>query len=170
MSAILKTVGTIVMSASAEKLVAKTKFGRGEVKARPNCPRKNFNIWFFAGDGKVEEPQDEQTLCYHELCQPCCNSSIIDELGGEAKAETTLTVMSSLMKMQENRERGVLLTNAMANIFYVRDVAGTLRTVYVSWIDGSWRIGAMTTHSSFKWSHRGFGNCRVFSRQVHSKA
>ena len=54
---------------------------------------------------------------------------ILAELGGEAKAETTLTEVYSLMEAQKNGENGPLLTNGYANIFYVRDVNGALRAV-----------------------------------------
>ena len=62
----------------------------------------------------------------------------ITELGGEEKAEVTLSEIWRLMVRQANGEKGVLLINGLANIFYVPDVSGVLRTVYVYWLVGGW--------------------------------
>jgi hypothetical protein len=76
---------------------------------------------------------------------------IINELGGEAKAETTLSEMFSLMEKQKNGESGVLLNNGYANIFYIRDQNGVLRAVGVDWDDGGWYVGAYSVEDPGGW-------------------
>src|SRR3989338_8612659 len=61
-----------------------------------NAPVKISAVWydftalFLSGDGKTEDPISEQTLRYCKLRQSSVDDPIITELGGEAKAETTL--------------------------------------------------------------------------------
>lgn len=162
---ILELVSTIVVSATTAKLVAKEKF---VINTKRNAPVKisylgdNFKAWFLNGDGKTEDPISEQTLRYHKLRQSSVDGPIIAELGGEAKAETTLSEMFSLMEKQKHGEDGVLLNNGWANIFYVKDIAGVLRAVGVRWRGGGWGVSA---HSVGRPRPGGwFGGGRVFSR------
>ena len=160
---ILELVSTIVVSATTAKLVAKEKF---VINTKRNAPVKisylgdNFKAWFLNGDGKTEDPISEQTLRYHKLRQSSVDGPIIAELGGEAKAETTLSEMFSLMEKQKHGEDGVLLNNGWANIFYIKGSAGVLRAVAVYWDDGRWRVCARSVGHSNGW----LGGDLVFSR------
>ena len=160
---ILELVSTIVVSATTAKLVAKEKF---VINTKRNAPVKisylgdNFKAWFLNGDGKTEDPISEQTLRYHKLRQSSVDGPIIAELGGEAKAETTLSEMFSLMEKQKHGEDGVLLNNGWANIFYIKDSAGVLRAVYVHWYVGGWGVIADSVEGSGRW----LGGYQVFSR------
>jgi hypothetical protein len=99
---------------------------------------ERFEDWFM---GKKEEPFKGSILSHQELSYPSTNSQVTSRLGGFNKAETTLTELSYLMKAQWNGQEGPLLTNRKANIFYIRDIHGKLRSVDAHWFDG-WRLAA----------------------------
>ncbi len=160
---ILELVSTVGVAATTSKLVAKEKF---VVNTKRNAPVKisylgnNFTAWFLNGDGKTKDPISEQTLRYHKLRKSSVDGPIIEELGGEAKAETTLSEMFSLMEKQKHGEDGVLLNNGYANIFYIRDSAVVLRAVDVHWSDVGWDVDANSVENPLRWR----GGFRVFSR------
>jgi hypothetical protein len=160
---ILELVSTIVVNATTGKLVAKERF---VINTERNAPVKisylgdNFKAWFLNGDGKTEDLISEQTLRYHKLRQSSVDGPIITELGGEAKAETALSEMFSLMEKQKHGEDGVLLNNGWANIFYIKDSAGVLRAVYVHWHGDGWHVRANSVGRPRRWPD---GN-QVFSR------
>lgn len=116
----------------------------------------NFTSWF---KGKVEEDAPEGELLPFTLTESACDNEIIADLGGEEKAEVTLTEIWRLMERQRNGEEGVLLTNVWANVFYVRDVNRVLREVSVGWSGGGWRACAGNLIAG-GWC----GGNRVFSR------
>lgn len=160
---ILELVSTVGVSATTSKFVAKDRF---VVNTKRDAPVKisvvwdTFTSWFLSGDGKTEDPISERTLRYHELRESSMDGPIIAELGGEAKAETTLMEMFSLMEKQKHGEDGCLLNNGYANIFYVRDQTGVLRAVRVYWHGGGWDVGACSVKDPGGWRVGG----QVFSR------
>jgi len=167
---LLNLVGTITTSATTSKFVAKDKF---VVNTKRNAPVKisavwdNFTNWFLSGDGKIEDPTrlpdeqvSKQTLCYHKLRKASADDPIITELGGEAKAETTLSEMFYLMEKHKNGEDCVLLNNGYANIFYIRDQNGVLRAVGVDWDGDGWGVNARSVGGPGRWG----GGYQVFSR------
>ena len=160
---LLEPVSTIVIPATTGTFVAKEKFiqdtGR-KAKVKISYLGDNFTAWFLSDDGKTEEPITEQTLRYGKLRKSSVDAPIITELGGEAKAETTLTEVFSLMEKQATGEEGVLLNNGWANLFYVKDQSGVLRTVRVSWGGDGWRVNADSVENPDRWG----GGRRVFSR------
>lgn len=160
---ILEFIGTTVIPATTAQFVAKGKFVRNtghKAKVKISYLGDNFTEWFLSGDSKTEDPISEQTLCSAKLKKSSVDAPIIAELGGEAKAETALTEVFSLMEKQPNGENGALLTNGYANIFYVRDQHGVLRAVRVGWDDGGWDVRAGSVEIPDMW-HDG---SRVFSR------
>lgn len=160
---LLDLVGTVTTSATTSKFVAKEKFVRDtgrKAKVKISYLGDNFTAWFLSGDGKTEDPISEQTLCHHKLRKASVDGPIITELGGEAKAETTLSEMFSLMEKQKNGESGTLLNNGWANIFYIRDNAGVLRAVDVRWHGGGWVVNACSVGNPLRWGD----GARVFSR------
>lgn len=111
--------------------------------------------------GLVEEqPPTETNICYYELLKASVDEPIIAELGGEQKAETKLAEIYALMKNQRNGEKGILLTNGYANIFYVRDIKVVLRAVSVGWDGGGWRLDASSVGRPGRWG----AGYQVFSR------
>ena len=99
-------------------------------------------------------------LVYHRLRKASVDAFIIAELGGEAAAETTLAGVHGLMTLQPHGQEGALLTNGLANIFYVRDRKGVLRAVYVAWHGGGWSVSALSVEYPGRWDD----GSQIFSR------
>ncbi len=157
---LLTLIGTINVPAITGKFTARNKFVRdtsGSAPAKISGLGSNFCEWFL---GKVEEPQGEVVLRYHRLKKDSLDRPIIEELGGEAIAETTLAVIYALMKNQRNGEDGPLLTNGYASIFYVRTITGALTAVSVYWYGDGWYVYAFSVVYPCVWD---VGD-RVFSR------
>jgi hypothetical protein len=150
---IIDMIGTVKTLATTEKFVKDSK----EIKFYRIW--NTFTSWFLAGDGKIEEHVGEQTLSYGNLTKDSVDGPIIEEFGGEAKVETTLSAIYGLLLKQPKGEEGALLTNGYANIFYVRDVNGTLRAVHVVWSDDGWFVIALSVEDTCVW----FAGRRVFS-------
>ena len=160
---ILELVSTIVVNATTGKFVAKEKFvcdTDRKAKVKISYLGDNFTEWFLSGSGKTEDPISEQTLRYHKLRKSSVDGPIITELGGEAKAETTLSEMFSLMEKQKNGESGPLLNNGWWNIFYIKDQNGVLHAVGVDWSDDGWRVIALSVELPDRWDD----GSQVFSR------
>jgi hypothetical protein len=160
---ILNWLGTTTTSATTEKFVAKEKFVKDSKEVKFYGIWDNFTNWFLADDGKIEDPISEQMLRYGNLTTSSVDGLIIEELGGEAKAETTLSELYDLLKKQakgEAGEAGDLLTNGYANIFYIKDTSSVLRAVGVDWFVVGWSVSAFSVENSFDWNAGG----RVFSR------
>lgn len=145
-------LGTTTTSATSEKFVAKEKFREDSKEVKFYGFWSNFTNWFLAGDGKIEEPIGEQELRYGNLTKNSVDGPIIEDLGGEAKAESTLTELYDLLKKQANGEEGDLLTNGSVNIFYIRDTNGVLCAVVVRWDGVGWYVGADSVESLNVWA------------------
>ena len=160
---LLELVSTVAVSATSGQFVAKEKFVLDtghKANVKISYLGDNFTTWFLSGKGKTEDPISEITLRYHKLRQSSVDGPIITELGGEAKAETTLAEMFSLMQKQKNGESGTLLNNGYANIFYIKDQNGVLRAVSVYWFDDGWNVGANSVGDPRRWR----GGDQAFSR------
>jgi hypothetical protein len=133
---LLEFIGTLTLPTTTERFVAKKKFvintdNNAEVKLWDMG--SNYKAWFLP---KIEEPAPETTLRYHRLRKSSRDLPIITELGGEQKVVTTLSGMYSLLKKQGQGQFGELLTNGYANIFYIYDKDGVLRSVDASLTSG----------------------------------
>jgi len=159
-SILLKFLNTVKIPATTEKFVAKDHC---VVDTSDSAPVKisylgnNFEEWF---SGKIEEPIGETILRCQELRKNSTDDSIINKLGGEARAETTLAEMSALMERQPNGKKGTLLISGYANIFYIRDINGVLRAVDCDWFGDGWYVCAYSVDAPNGW---GDGD-QVFSR------
>ena len=130
---------------AAEKLVVNTE---QDAKVKISGLWGNFETNFL---GKVEPAFGGSELKVHKLLEKALDKPIIEELGGEAKAETTLTEMFSLMKVQGHGQEGPLLTNGWANIFYIRDVNGVLWAVGCYWFGLGWFCDAYSVDRPDDW-------------------
>ena len=157
---LLEPVGTIAVSATAERFVAKDKFmidtGR-KALVKISYLGDNFTEWFL---GKTERPFAESTLRYSNLRKDSLDVPIVSELGGEEKAETTLAEIYTLMELQRDGRVGVLLNNGYANIFYVRGGVLVLRAVSVLWGGDGWNLIAYPLGNPRGWD----AGRQVFSR------
>lgn len=158
----LKFVGTIAIPATKVPFIAKEKF---VIDTSPNGLVKIdffgnlFKRWFL---NKVEKPINTTIIYCHKVRDSfLADHSIIDELGGEAKAETTLTEMFFLMEKQNNSKKGTLFPGNHGSIFYVRDIKGVLRIICVSLVGkNSWNI---YTNSIDKYLPYNFTYQHIFS-------
>lgn len=158
---LLERIGEVTIVATTETFVAAIKFvinKKSDAKVKISDLGTNFKEWFL---GKSEVPTSASTIVFDLLKKASADTIIITELGGEAKVETMLFQVFALMKKQGQGEEGALLVNGYANIFYVRDVNGVLRTVCVYWGDDGWRCLANPVGDPLGWN----ADVRVFSRK-----
>ncbi len=141
----------ILVSATTARFVAKDRFKLKKDGGICSYLGDNFKAWFLKGEGKIEEPFVGSTICSKKLLQNSLDGPIITELGGQAKAETTLTEMFSEMAKQPSGGEGALLNNGWWNIFYIRDLKGVLRAVGVRWRGGGWCVGADSVKGPLAW-------------------
>jgi hypothetical protein len=116
---LLLRVGTFSVSATTEKFVVADKFvvntdDTEEVKIA--WVGNNLKNWFFK---TVEKSTPSGVLLIQKLAKASVDGPIITELGGVLKAQTSLGEMFALMKKQGKGEKGDLLTNGWATIFYI---------------------------------------------------
>ncbi|MEK7504721.1 MAG: hypothetical protein AAB589_00325 [Patescibacteria group bacterium] len=160
---ILEPISTIIIPATTRKFVAGEKFvvnRRSNARVKISCLGSDFTEQFlFSGGGKIELPISERILRCHRV--RCCSvdSSIIAELGGKKKSETTLTEMFYLM--EKWGEHGLLLSSGWAsNTFYIRNQKAVLRSVNARWAGGGWHVYAIPVGKPDGWRNGG----RTFSR------
>ncbi|MFA5109391.1 MAG: hypothetical protein WC458_02520 [Patescibacteria group bacterium] len=153
-------VATFSVSSTTEKFVAKDKFkvdtGK-KAKVKISYLGDNFKEWFL---GKTEDPFAGSTIYGRKLEKNSVDGPILQELGGNEAAETTLTEIYAAMEAQSNGENGDSLINGWVNIFYIKDVNGTLRAVSVRWGGDGWGVFAGSVGGPDEWLAGG----RVFSR------
>jgi hypothetical protein len=65
--------------------------------------------------------------------------------------ETKLVDLWCLLSRQPNGEPGPLLTNAVPNVFYIRDTGGDLGAVDAVWGGTGWEIGASAVDTDSRW-------------------
>lgn len=166
---LLEYVSLITIPATTERFVAKEKFVVNTSKNAPikiSCIWNSFTEWFFDERGKIEKLFLGGDLHCYQLREDLLDEQVIRELGGEEKAETSLTEIFALMAKQPRGEKGILLTNGYANIFYVRDTDGVLPAVYVCWDGDGWDVGTGSFGSPDRW----FAGNQVFSRNFVLKS
>jgi hypothetical protein len=98
---------------------------------------------------KIERNPAVAALRVYALTRSSRSIGIVEEL--RAPFETRLADVWCLLRLQPNGERGALLTNAMPNLFFVRDAAAGLGVVDVLWSGAGWEIGASSLTSNRPW-------------------
>ena len=164
MNELLIPIGTVEIAATTTPFIACDHFVRNIEKNAPVkifCLGNNFKEWFL---GKTEAPFGGSTLRYGKPFRSLVDDPIIAELGGNEKAETTLIELFLLMQAQPNGKSGPLLTDNCANIFYIKDVSGVLRSVCVSWDVDGWYVFASAVTNQYEWND----DDQVFSRDSRS--
>jgi hypothetical protein len=146
--------GDSVTVAAQDRFIARDHFAADlgpKAKVRIAYVMGNFNRWFL---GKVEEPAPEVSLVWFELQRNAGDQIILAELGGGSRVETTLSALFALMARQHAGQAGPLANNGWGNAFYVRDVAGELRSVYIHWCDEGWGVDAEPIVRATEWPIR----------------
>lgn len=106
----------------------------------------NFRRHFL---GKIEEHVRPAEIGVHRLRKSARDSSIIAEIG--ERHETQLAHLWRMLTHQPNGERGPLATNAVPNVFYMRDGRSMLWAVDVLWSGAGWEIGASAIDDPRPW-------------------
>ena len=107
---------------------------------------------------KIEDDTNDVALQIHALNKASSDSQLIAEL--HDRYETRLAEVWCFLKLQANGEVGALQTNAVPNIFFVRDAAGELGAVDAIWGGAGWEIGASPVGGQRQWP----SGSRVISR------
>jgi hypothetical protein len=107
---------------------------------------------------KIEDDTNDVALQIHALTGASTDNQIIAELHG--RHETRLAEAWCFLKLQARGEDGALQTNAVPNIFFVRDATGQLGTVDMLWGGAGWEIGASPVAGQRQWP----SGTRVISR------
>jgi hypothetical protein len=151
-AALLVLVGNPVsISPSVEKFIAAKKL---VVNTTPTSELKisylgdNFKSWFL---GKVEEPFAGSQLKLQKLRQNSVDKPILDELGGEEKAEVLLYEAFNFLKTADQN---------LWYLFYIKDAGRRLCAVNARWDGGGWCLRADEFHDPHHWG----ADARVVSR------
>ena len=144
---LLKFLGIVTIPAT-ERFIVSDRIAAIRKSGRKIYTGSNFEKWFFE---ITVEPIEETQLRHYKLLKAEVDGTIIAELGGKIKAETTFSGMLALMEKQANGENGILLTNGYANIFYIRDGNGVLRAVGCYWDGGGWYVRADSVEGPDRW-------------------
>jgi hypothetical protein len=145
---LLQPLETAVVPATTAPVLIRDYF-------KKNARVKFATIWaefksrFF---DKTENPMAATTYRKHKLLRISADGPIIAELGGESKAEGTVTAALALLERQGYGEAGFLQTNGYANIFYARDKKGALCAIRIGWADGGWVIDAISVQDPLAWN------------------
>lgn len=107
---------------------------------------------------KIEDDPGDVILQTYALNRASNNTQIIAEF--DDRDETKLADLWCLLRLQASGEEGILLTNAVPNIFFVRDAAGVLGAVDAIWAGAGWEIGASPVEGERQWP----SGSRVLSR------
>lgn len=132
----------IAVPATAEAFVVADKFkvdNGKSAKVRIAFFNSSFVSLFGA---KVEGPFAGSSLAVSELNADAHSSAILKKLGGEKKAEVTLTEIYFLMTGMPDEEIETFLCNGRKIIFRARDVNGGLAFVHMNWSEDGWEIFA----------------------------
>jgi hypothetical protein len=98
---------------------------------------------------KVEDNTDDVTLQTYTLSKASTGGQIVIEF--DDHHETKLADLWCLLKLQANGEDGALQTNAVPNIFFVRNATGMLGAVDALWAGAGWEIGASPVEGQREW-------------------
>ena len=107
---------------------------------------------------KVEDDGSGAILRAFVLRKPSRDAEII--AGLSIHDETRLGDLWCLLSRQPNGESGTLLTNAVPNVFFIRDIDGHLGAVDAVWGGAGWEIGASSVDAPRQW----LAGRRVISR------
>ncbi|MFH0891533.1 MAG: hypothetical protein V1867_02005 [Candidatus Falkowbacteria bacterium] len=148
---LLDPIGTLIIAPTTKLFVARDHFVENtgsKAKVKIAYLDGGFQNGFI---GKTEGPFGGSELRYGKLRRSSIDIPIINELGGEDKAETTLTELWGALLKQPHGEKGSLHTNGYVNIFYIRNKSGVLRAVYTNWRNDGWNLYANSIEDTRVW-------------------
>jgi hypothetical protein len=145
---LLEAIGTATIPAFEQPFVVRDRFEK-PAGVRFSTVWNEFKKRFY---GKVEGPMGETHLQKYRLLTIAPDGPIIEELGGETKAEGPVAAAFSLLRRQGKGEPGILQTSGFANIFYSRDLKGILCAVRIGWDGEGWVIDAISVSDPLAWN------------------
>lgn len=134
--------------ASNEKFVAADNFKNGNsAGVKFWCFGDNFKNNFL---NKTEVNIPVGNLAFYKLKEASVDGPIQAELG--ERPETYLSDLWEMLKKQPAGQPGKLLVDGKANIFYIRDVDGTVWAVRAFWFAvNGWYVGASSVEYPYEW-------------------
>ena len=143
----------VVIVPSLPRFVANEYFTLGTSKnrrARIYGLGDNFKRWFLEGAGKIEVATTPMAISYRTIEAKATDELLLNELGGNMKAELRLSQVAYFMDEQYDGKDGALLVDResggkLGSLFLARDIKNILRIVYVSWRDTAWAVIAVPT-------------------------
>jgi hypothetical protein len=145
---LLEAIATATIPATREAFVVRDRFEK-PAGIRFATVWSEFKKRFY---GKTEDPRPETVLRKYKLLAVAPDAPIIAELGGESKAEGSISAAYSLMLRQGLGEEGILQINGYANIFYVRDLKSNLCAVRIGWDGQGWVVDAISVDDPLAWN------------------
>lgn len=143
-----RLLGT-VMVRGTQRFVAARNFRESTARDAPVkivWLGRNFRRHFLS---KIEEHVRPAEIGIHRLSRSARDGAIIADIG--ERHETRLAHLWRLLMRQPNGERGPLATDAVPNVFYIRDAEGTLWAVDAVWSGAGWEIGASAIDDPRPW-------------------
>lgn len=160
--ALFQPVGVITVRTGKRSFVPRRRFvqGNNDSKAlKIDKLNPNFVNWFCREGVTVKNPAGTRKILYSILREESSLREIFDGLGGNTRAETTITEFYSILmgKMilgkQDTGEYSVLLKEGnKANIFYIEDHNGTIRPVCANFFGNGWYLYASHLGDSVKYA------------------
>lgn len=141
--------------ATTSALTASKDFVAGSFFLESLSPAREVRIsWLGANFArrfavKVERYAATPSLRAYTLNRLSRSIGIAEEL--DPPFDIRLADVWCLLKRQPNGEAGALLTNAIPNLFFVRDVAGEVGVVDVVWSGAGWEVGASSLTRNRPW-------------------
>lgn len=140
----LQYISRVTMPVLREEFLASEKFvvtTSGPVKISwLGC---KFVALFLSVGGQINYPKDDSVaIDYYDLIAPVTFNEILAELGRSDQEDVYLAQVYHLLWQQGNGQTGVLFADGRTNSFFVKDRAGVLRIVCLTWRSGGWEVTA----------------------------
>lgn len=113
---------------------------------------------------KFELPTAGSKLTIYRLTRSMSDAEIVQELGGQGRAEITFSNLYELLIKQSMGQDGLLLTNGRGNIAHIRDAQGVFCAVIVHWHGEGWYFDSYQIDDRRLWS----AGHQVVSRKIVS--
>jgi hypothetical protein len=153
----LKPIDGECIHADKTKFIVAQKFN-DEATSEPEIKVYLDSTFKKVLSSKVEGPQPERFLSWHDRIDNTSDESIIKDFGGELQVETNMRDVWRKLLQQPKAENGDLLTNGCKNIFYVRGIDGQLYVLEISWYGNGWFIKTTIPKNNY----RNYGDLRIF--------
>ncbi|MEI6529182.1 MAG: hypothetical protein WCN88_02110 [Candidatus Falkowbacteria bacterium] len=141
---------------------------RRDVPIRIHFISKNFEFWCLSHTSFMVEVDESawHDLDYFRVLMDTKTENIIDSLGGEKIAQTTMLEIYHTLLLQGRGQKGKLLINGDFNVFFTPAFNGNNVVMYLAWNGKAWGINSRALVEGT------IGvNCRVFVKglQINRK-